>query len=177
MKIKISFRKISQFWHKQKESVSEKPDLSKYTKEERAERQRIYETQRDYILKCKISNSENYDKSILSLSSAFLGATITFIDKVVPLATAWYRWSIEISWGLFIIAIISTLVSFQISQKALDFQLKQAEDYYIYFIDSALLAKNKYDGCNNVLVRISGCGFVSGVIMLALFIILNISWR
>jgi hypothetical protein len=50
--------------------------------------QELYERYRDELLKRQLSNSENFDKAILTLSSAGLALYLTAIEHVVPLVAA-----------------------------------------------------------------------------------------
>ena len=81
-----------------------------------SERVRIYEKTRDDLLQRQRANSENFDKSILSLSSAGLGLTISFISNIVDLSSAVYLFLLYITWILFGVSIINTIVSFLVSQ-------------------------------------------------------------
>jgi hypothetical protein len=80
-------------------------DLSQFTDDDKIERKRIYEALREHILKSQLSNSENFDKAILSLSSAFLGASLTFTNSIIPLKGAWYLWQLYLSWASFILGV------------------------------------------------------------------------
>jgi len=53
-----------------------------------SERQRVYERTRDDLLKRQLSNAENFDKAILSVSTAALGFSLAFLKDIVPLAEA-----------------------------------------------------------------------------------------
>ena len=60
------------------------------------ENQRIYERMRDELIISQRSNSENFDKAILSLSSAALGLTLTFISNLIDLSKfEFHFWSVK----------------------------------------------------------------------------------
>ena len=93
------------------------------------------------INKRQISTSESLDKALLSLSTAGLGFSLS-IAKFVSLKDTDDYFLLYCVWSLFGLTIISTVVSFLISQKALDNVLKYAEEYYLEGIESSL---NKED--------------------------------
>lgn len=145
------------------------------TEEEKKDRIRIYESLREHILKSQLSNSENFDKEILTLSSVFLGATLTFIKDIVPIKTAWYLWQLNLSYLFFIIVIISTIISFLVSQRALAIQLDYAEKYYLELQEEFLKKENKWGNWIKYLSYISAFFFIFGIFCVALFIILNLN--
>ncbi len=158
-----------------KELLEEVEMTTNWTKEDIAERKRLYEILRDHILKAQLSNSENYDKHLLSLSTAFLGASLTFTDKIVPLKGAWYIWQLYSSWFCFIFAVLSTLISFLVSQKAYDVLLDYSEKYYLEFKEEFRTKKNKWSQWTSRLNKSSALFFITGIILIALFILLNIN--
>lgn len=145
-----------------------------FSEEEIVERKRLYESLREHILKCQLSNSENFDKAILSLGSTFLVASLTFTNSIIPLSTAWYLWQLYFSWSAFILAIISTLISYLISQKALKVLLENSEKYYLEGKEEYRdLNKNSWSKWNDNLSFISAFFFISGIIFISLFLYLN----
>ena len=128
------------------------------------------------IFRCKLSNSQILDKSILSLSSAGLGFSFLLIKSVVPMETAPIRLNLlHWSWVLFIIAIISTLISFPVSQKALDNQLEIDYDYRVRKIEDAINKKNWRDKITGWLSWLSIGAYIASVILIALFIKCNLT--
>lgn len=145
------------------------------TEKEIEERKRIYESLRDHISKSQLSNSENFDKEILTLASAFLGASLSFINKIVPLNKSWYFWQLSMGYTFLLLAIISTIISFLVSQCGLKLQLNYAENYYLKFREEYLTKKNKWAAFTVYLSYASASFFILGIIFLALFIILNLN--
>jgi hypothetical protein len=139
------------------------------------ERKRIYEKTREHTLKSQLSNSENFDRAVLSLATAFLGVSLTFTDRIVPLISANFIWSIYIGWSCFIFAIMTTLVSYLVSQKALKIFDDYAMNYYLEFKDEYFNRTNVWDKWNNKLSYLSVSFFISGVLFTALFLYLNIN--
>ncbi|WP_157385745.1 hypothetical protein [Methylosarcina fibrata] len=71
------------------------------TEEQQKRANELYDSYRDEVRKRQLSNNENYDKTILSLSSAGLALSLTAIRFVVPLEIASYLDLIKWSWWLF----------------------------------------------------------------------------
>ena len=90
----------------------------------------LYVKDEEELSKRELSNVENLDKAILSLSSAGLGLSLVFIRNVVELTEASHLWLLHLSWGMFILAIISTLSSYLFGQSALNKQRDFNEKYY-----------------------------------------------
>ena len=101
------------------------------TEEEQKRSTEIFDSFRDELYKRQLSNSEAYDKAILSLSSAGLAISLSFIKFIVPLEQAKYICVLEISWLLFLVSVVTTLLSFLIGNKGISTQIKYAEQYYI----------------------------------------------
>ena len=96
---------------------------------EKRERRELYEKTRKDLLDRELSNSQLYDRAILTLSAAALGISLAFIKEIANPVEP--RCLLIISWCLFSAAIISTILSFWVSQKALKKQLEYAEKYYL----------------------------------------------
>jgi hypothetical protein len=93
-------------------------------------RQQLYSTARTELLERQFSNSEAYDKAILTLSSGFLALSLTFIKDLVSPGTIRVTGLLYASWIVLTAAIISTVLSFRVSNIAIEGQLAQAERYY-----------------------------------------------
>ena len=90
-----------------------------------------YIKQDEEFSKRDLSNVENLDKAILSLSSAGLGLSLIFIRNVVKLEEAAHIWLLHVSWLMFVLAITSTLLSYLFGQSALNKQRIINEKYYL----------------------------------------------
>ena len=71
-------------------------DVSDYDNSEKL--YEVYLKEEEELSKRDLSNVENLDKAILSLSSAGLGLSLVFIRNVVELAAATHVWLLHISW-------------------------------------------------------------------------------
>ncbi|HAW30592.1 MAG TPA: hypothetical protein DCY03_21110 [Planctomycetaceae bacterium] len=127
------------------------------------------------VHKRQLSNTENFDRAVLTLSSALLGISLTFIKNVVTLETAICTSLLIISWILLVISIVITLISFHLSQWGLLIQLNNAEKYYIYNDQTCLTKPNIPAKLTDWAAYTSSVSFVFGIIFLVLFVCLNIA--
>ena len=150
-------------------SVDNSPQQSKSDSQLRQE---LYANARAELLERQFSNSEAYDKAILTLSSGFLALSLTFIKDIVPHAQLWHAWLLYTSWGALATAIISTVASFRVSNGAIEAQLERAHQYYIERAEDAF----KTTTIAKVVERLnifSGLAFVVGVVLTTLFVMSN----
>lgn len=111
------------------------------TEEEVKEATAIYAVFKAEVDKRELSNTDNYDKNILTLSSAGLALSLTLLKDIVSKEGPVCVFFLYASWVLFGLAILSTISSFLISNKALVKQLAIAERYYLNGEPSALNEK------------------------------------
>lgn len=153
---------------------SMEPNKYQRTEDEQKRCLEIHDKFRDELLKRQLSNSEGYDKAILSLSSAGLALSLTAIRFIVPLETATYLWAIKLSWVLFLLTVISTLVAYLIGNSAITKELSKAEKYYVKGIVDSHLESNTYQKVNHVLNRATGVFFALAISLVVFFVIINI---
>lgn len=145
------------------------------TEEEQKRSMEIFDSLRDELYKRQLSNSEAYDRAILSLSSAGLAISLTFIKFIVPLEEANHLVVLKASWVLLLLSVIATLISFLIGNKGISTQLKYAEQYYIEAKANAFNKFNIYAYLNSSLNYISGTLFLVALSCVVSFVILNIN--
>lgn len=136
-------------------------------------RQKLYGETRADLLKRQLSNSENADRAVLTVSTAALGFSLAFLKDVVPLQNAIHVWLLYGSWSLFGTAILSTLASFFTSQKAIDDQLQLAHQYYIEANDQLAQARSKFAAVTSYLNAVGAVTFACGLLASAGFVIVN----
>jgi hypothetical protein len=95
------------------------------------ENRRIFEGARDHLNDASIKNSEQFDKAILSLSSAGLALSLSFTKFVKPISEAEHLWLLHSSWLCFGLAIIATVISFLTSNSAITVERDHIYKYYI----------------------------------------------
>ena len=137
-----------------------------------AEKLKLLAETRADLLKRQLSNSENYDKAVISLSTAFLGFSLAFLKDLVPIQRAEWLWLLYGSWLALAGAVLATIVSFWVSQRGIDVQLKKAEDYYLRD-DQAALTKSGIAKATEWVNVASGVLFILGLSLTTAFVILN----
>lgn len=91
----------------------------------------------------QIANSETYDNALLTLSSAFLGLSLTFIKDVVPFESAQCLGLLYLSWTCFCLCIVTVIGSFIYGQSVIDELRNNAKKYFING-DKSLDAQSKF---------------------------------
>jgi len=142
--------------------------------DEKKRREELYAETRKDLLTRQLSNSEKFDGAILTLSTAVLGISLTFIKDIVPLSQVQDMCLIKISWWFFGFAILSTIFSFIVSQLGINTQLSYAEEYY-------LNNKNEYLTKTNIAAKITeifnysaAFFFVMALIFTIIFVSINL---
>ena len=141
------------------------------------QRQDLYQATREVLLKRNLSNSLHLDKAILTLSSAALGLSVTGIRFMVDIEDIAALPLIIVAWSLFVLAIVITLISFHVSQRAIAAQLKAAEDYYLEDDSTALHRTNVPSLMTNLLAYLLISVFVAAIICCVVFVALNLRDR
>ena len=134
----------------------------------------LYVKEEEDLSKRDLSNVENLDKAILSLSSAGLGLSLVFIKNVVELSKANYVWVLHLSWLMFVLAITSTLLSYLFGQRALDRQRELNEKYFLEGDEDAGQHKSFASRVTRFLSYVSVFTYITAVSGTALFIKLNL---
>lgn len=139
-------------------------------------RLKLYADTRSDLLKRQLSNSENADRAILSVSTAALGFSLAFLNDIVSLQGAMLFYLPYVSWALFVLAIVVTLSSLFTSQKAIDEQLDIAHKYYIDRDDAAANQRSKYAEATDILNRFGAVLLVAGLVVTCMFVGINL-WK
>lgn len=134
----------------------------------------LYVKEEEDLSKRDLSNVENLDKAILSLSSAGLGLSLVFIRNVVKLADASHVWILYASWVIFVLAITSTLLSYLFGQSALNKQRIINEKYYLEGDEEAGQGIPFASKITRVLSYVSVFTYIAAVSSTALFIAVNL---
>ncbi|MBS3951409.1 MAG: hypothetical protein KGZ88_00410 [Methylomicrobium sp.] len=142
--------------------------------EEQKKRNELFEKYREDVLRRQLSNTENYDKAVLSLGTTFLGFSVAFLKEFVSYKTAIFALLLPLSWMLFCLSIVATIISFFTSQKGLATQLEYAEKYYIQNDSSYLTKKNQAAKLTDIVNYVSGISFVFAVFTTIFFAIVNL---
>jgi hypothetical protein len=143
-------------------------------KDENQHRQDFYQKTREDLLKRQLSNSERLDNAILTLSTGALGLSLAFIKDIVPVKLAVHLWLIKMSWWLFGVSIVLTLLSFVTSQLGIKKQLEYAKEYYLLRHDAFLTKTNLFAKITDTLNYSSCIIFVTAIVCTIVFVSLNI---
>lgn len=136
------------------------------------ERVEQYRQFRDDLWKRQLSNAENFDKAILTLSSAAIGLSMTFLSKYEnELSNSCFLY---IGWILQVSSIIATLASYIIGQWGITLQLEITYRYFLEKDDSALNTQNHWAKKSESCTVAAGVCFVLGIITLMVFFAINI---
>jgi hypothetical protein len=141
------------------------------------EAKKIFAAHKAEAEKRQLSSSDNFDKSILTYSSAGLAVSLAFLKDFVPISKASWASLLYTSWFLFVLATSLTIVSFLISYRAQELSISDAEEYYLNGKEEYLNKSrwhNSYIGYSN---SISGVAFVSALALSSLFVGLNLDVR
>ena len=133
----------------------------------------LYVKEEEDLSKRELSNVENLDKAVLSLSSAGLGLSLVFIRNVVELAEASHLWLLHLSWLMFVLAITSTLLSYLFGQHALKKQREFIEKYYLENDEDAGKQISFASRMTYILSYVSVFTYIAAVSFTALFIMYN----
>jgi len=138
---------------------------------EETSRNELYQKTREDLLKRQLSNNENFDRSILTLSSAALALSVAFLrgansHNCFPI--------LVLAWVGFVATIIMTVVSYLASQTGIARQLDLAERYYLKNDDSALAAKNCAADWTDRCAYASATSFVLAIILLLIYFAMNL---
>lgn len=133
----------------------------------------LYTNVREELMQRQLSNSESADKTIITISSAALGLSFTFLKDFLLPHKPVFLCVLYSSWILFVLAILITVIGFFVSQKALDEQLKMAENYYIHKNPDAFVERPKYKVLTDWFNYIAAAMFVFGVISTCVFVYTN----
>ena len=76
----------------------------------------------------QVSNSENLDRALLTLSSTGIALSVVLIKNRIPETGVTHFYILYLSWGLFLCVIFATLASFWTSQYGLKTQMMSIEN-------------------------------------------------
>lgn len=121
-----------------------------------------------------VANAENFDKAILSYSSAGLAVSLTFLKDFVPISGAARPWLLLGSWVFFLVAILVTLLSYLTSQGAQRRQLGISAKYNLEMKDEALEEINWLQKVTEWGSYAAALSFLIAVVGSTLFVALNL---
>lgn len=140
----------------------------------KTENQKLFSERRKELIDRQLSNSEGQDRAILTLSSSGLVLSVSFIRFIVDLNASVYTPLLYLSWSFFSLAIVSTVFSYLIGQKAINDSIDISYKYYIEDDDNYENVVPLSSKINDKVNLLSSISFMLAVVLIAAFITLNI---
>jgi hypothetical protein len=142
------------------------------TNEDEDLKYKTYIEERKSLLDAKLEGSRLFDKAILTLAAGSFALSLTFIKQIIQ-STIHNHWILILAWICFGVSILSTLVSFLVSQEGCSRQIEILEQ--TFFANEK--SKNKLINIPGVWTRrlnwLSIISFITGVLFLTLFVVIN----
>jgi hypothetical protein len=142
---------------------------------EDAIREELYQKTRAELLGQQSSNTEAYDKAVITISAAFLGVSLAFM-KDYKISEIYHPVVLVSSWVAFALAIVACVASFLFGNSAIEKQLALAYCYYKEKNESALSIP-RIVKINDYVNRVSGSFLILGVILTITFVSTNLMER
>jgi hypothetical protein len=131
-------------------------------------RQKYYDRVYDTVTKARLSNSENYDRAILTIASATLGVSVHFLLGTTSHLHLEY---LAYGWLTLGVAVLLNMAAYLVSNQAQAFALKEADHAYLGGKYPGPNRWGYYHGWASVL---AGLALLVGMAFLALYFLLNI---
>ncbi|MEQ8692145.1 MAG: hypothetical protein RIC89_15075 [Pseudomonadales bacterium] len=141
-----------------------------YTENDRKD---LYARARDELISGQRLNTDAYDRSILTLSAAFLAFSISFIKDIAPLPTVSSLYLLDISWFLFGLTIIFSLSGMLLGNWIYKRLLASAAGYYLDGKEEAYSQGEKLQPVLDIANIIVGLIFFSAVACTITFAVFN----
>lgn len=139
------------------------------------ENSRLYDEHRRQTWADIQSSTDSFDKSMLAISSAALGLSLTFIKDVVPLTDAEYLWALYTSWIAFGLCITLTVFSFQLSIGALNKNLVYLYEFYKEGKQDSFNKEGWCSRCLSAFTWLTCVLFLAGLVCTLIFCVHNVS--
>jgi hypothetical protein len=120
------------------------------------------------------TSTDQFDRSLLTLSSGALALSLAFIKDLVPLKSAVGIWWLYSSWISFVLCMIVTLFSFPLSVKALKINLDYVRKYYIEKKEEYFDKQSPWSKAVSWCSILGGTFFLLGIICTMVFVYENI---
>jgi hypothetical protein len=127
------------------------------------------------LINAGLEQTRSFDKYILTLAGGTFGLSLVFIEKIAPNPEEGTVWLLATAWVIFGLSILSTLISFLLSQAACS---RQREILDVWYKKNGKLSKeeekNLFATWTKRLNWTSMGLFISGVAFLTAFSVLNL---
>lgn len=137
------------------------------------EKYKVYLEERAKLIQSQAEETHKFDKAILTLAAGAFGFSLAFIKEIVPnIRGGTFIWLLT-SWALFGLSLLSTMISFLVSQTACRKQIEIMEKEFFHQKEQKA-PKNKAAGWTSNLNIASIAAFILGVILLIIFVAVNV---
>ncbi len=124
------------------------------------------------------ASTDNYDKNLLTMSSAALGFSVAFLKDILPTGVTFKQapWHsmLYISWLSFVACIVVVTFSFLLSVAALNKQLERLPRYYEEKDATVLKEKSTAEIVLRWFTWASATFFLAGIILTVAFCVRNV---
>lgn len=131
----------------------------------------VYLDERKQLIDAERETAQQFDKAILTLAAGALALSITFITQIAPHPKSQSIYFLIVAWILFSFSILSTLISFLISQAACR---RQREILDQDISEKEHKIKNNAADWTNRLNYLSIAFFILGIVFLIIFSAFNL---
>ena len=137
------------------------------------EEQEAYRRRRNFLIDVGREQSRHFDKYILTLAAGTFGLSLLFVERIAPHPKDGTEWLLIAAWVAFGASILSTLVSFLLSQESCSKEIEILDGKYRGDIKDEKEIKNRFVTWTKWLNRVSMFLFIVGVVFLITFSALN----
>jgi len=137
-------------------------------------RQELYDAHLKQTWQDIQSSTDDYDRNLLTVSSAVLGLSVGFIKDIVHFPTAVWHLVLYASWVCLAACIVVNVLSFRLSVIALKKHLGYLYEYYIKKNDEYLTKKSAAEKALEWSTWTAGVCFFAGIICTVVFCIKNL---
>jgi len=135
----------------------------------------VYLEERKSLINAELEQARHFDKYILTLAAGTFGLSLLFIRQIAPQPETGIIWLLVTAWAVFGASILSTLISFLLSQEACSKQRKMLAEWYKENTEhKEEEIKNVFATWTKGLNWTSMSLFIVGVVFLIIFSTLNL---
>jgi len=128
---------------------------------------------REKLWSQRSNSTDKIENIILTVSSAFLGLSVTFLKDIVQPKVPSNPGCLWWSWFAFTASIVIVLVSHFCSYHASEYELRRIEFYLVKRLDAALDYLNSWQRVTGLLNILAALSFVVGIILSVRFVRIN----
>jgi hypothetical protein len=120
------------------------------------------------------SSTENYDKNLITISSAFLAIPIALVRQVSATKPLVGSPIFYVASVCFVATILFVLISYQMGSKVQRCRMNDLKEYYLDEKDEAFNRKSSWSRWLAIVNTMSGLCFLSAVIFTVIFVHMNL---